>query len=340
MTFTVDKYWLNNFKEIAPTSKVYQKLSNLMNSIVKGNDEVILSPIADREGWTNIQDEWIQFYDSIDKSNWPDVLIDMELSQQEKLGPRSIAKPWSEIRDTLYEYFEPPSGKLVCDESVLSPFKTRGLGVLRPLSTDSTLKKIKKSTSSGLPFYTSKSEALESTLNDAFGSFSEFWPAIMFERTQEQGKTRIVWGISLGQVLKEAPFFFPLLDQMSKSPWLSALQGPDAVDAAMDRKIKYAISNDLVIVTLDFSRFDTTVKGSLLDCSWDVVRSFFQPSYRDIIDKIEYEFRNVGIVCPDGMVSGEHGYHLAQCLLTLLTVSLMQSLYLLQDLLILICLRY
>lgn len=307
MTYTVDRNWLSKFKDLAPTTKAYQKLSNLMNSIVKGNDEVILSPIAEREGWHNIKDEWIKFYDSIDKSNWPDALIDMESSQQDKLGPRSIAKPWSEIKDTLYDYFKPFSGKLVCDEKVLSPFKTRGLGVLRPLSMESTIKKIKKSTSASLPFMTSKGEALDKTLNDTFKSMSEFWSAVMYERTQEQGKTRIVWGISLGQVLNEAPFFFPLLDRMSTAPWLSALQGPDEVDIAMDRLIKYAIHNDLSIVTVDFSRFDTTIKGSLLDCCWDVVRSFFQPGFKDKIDEIEYEFRNVGILCPDGMVNGDHG---------------------------------
>jgi hypothetical protein len=302
----VERNWLLNNKSSLP-NKAYDKLTNLMNSIREGDDTIILSPIAKRIGWENIRDEWIQFYSTLDKNDWPDALIDMELAQQDKLGPRSIAQPWDAIKNSLYAYFEPALGKLVCDESVLSPFKSIGMRVLRPLSTEQMIKRIKKSTSSGLPFFTKKGDVIEKTLNDDNDSTSRKWDAIMFERTQEQGKTRIVWGIALGQILIEAPFFFPLLDRMSDSIWLSALLGPEAVDIAMDRLIKYAILNDLLIVTVDFSRFDTTIKGSLMDCSWEIVRNFFQPSYWESISEIEYEFRNVGIVCPDGMVSGEHG---------------------------------
>lgn len=303
----VDRNWLSDNKDAIP-EKAYQKLTNLMNSIREGSSEVILSPIANREGWPEIRDEWIEFYSSLDKSNWPEPLIDMELAQQKKLGPRSIAEPWlNGVRESIYKYFEEWTGELICDDNVLSPFKSRGLRVLRPLSLESAIKRIKKSTNSGLPFYAKKGEVIEKTLDDAYDAMSRFWAAIMFERTQEQGRTRGVWGTALGQILREAPFFFPLLDRMRDSPWLSALLGPEAVDEAMDRLIKYAILNDLSIVTVDFSRFDTTIKGSLMDCSWDVIRNFFQSQYSDELDDIEYEFRNVGLLCPDGVISGEHG---------------------------------
>uniref|UniRef100_A0A2V0RBI0 RdRp n=1 Tax=viral metagenome TaxID=1070528 RepID=A0A2V0RBI0_9ZZZZ len=304
--YKVNRSWLTDNKDELPKT-AYLKLTNLMNSIQEGNDTVILSPIAKRDGWDNIREDWIKFYSSLDKSNWPDALIEMEESQQDKLGPRSIAKPWSEVRKSVYDYFESSSGKLVCNDSVLSPFKTAGMRVLRPLSTEQTIQRIKKSTSSGLPFVTRKGDVIAVTMSDSMKALSRFWPAAMYERTQEQGKTRVVWGIALGQILREAPFFFPLLKRMSDSPWLSALLGPEAVDIAMDRLIKYAILNDLSIVTIDFSRFDTTVKGSLMDCSWEVIRNFFQPSYSGDLDSIESDFRNVGILCPDGLVSGEHG---------------------------------
>ena len=73
------------------------KLSNILNNTVTGSDKVIMSPIAKRLNNDDaITTTYMKFYESLDKSTWPVELLDLEQKQIDKIGPRSIQKPWSE----------------------------------------------------------------------------------------------------------------------------------------------------------------------------------------------------------------------------------------------------
>lgn len=283
------------------------KLSNLIRLTIKGNDNILLSPQASRIGDENIRSTWIKFYSSIDKTGWPQALIDLEDKQITKIGPRSVQKPWSERRESTYLTFQKGTAAGDCTMA-RSPFKSKYFNVLRPASQDKSLKFIKKSTSSGLPFMAKKGIVLDKSVRTQSLTNLE-WPAVLYTRTQEQGKTRDVWGTSLYNVIYETPYFLPALDLMKQQTWLSALNGPEAVNTSLDRIIRYALANDYMIVSVDFTAFDANTRGVLQDCSWDSLIALFQKndSYASDLRTIEDIFRTQRLVTPDGVIEGEHG---------------------------------
>lgn len=301
--------------KLQPLSELYSKLdqkariklSNVMRLTLEGSDKVLMSPPAERIGEQNVQSKWIEFYSSLDKSGWPDALIDMEDRQIEKIGPRSLQKPWSERKESTFLTFQPSVSNASC-EMTRSPFKSVNFRKLRPASQATSLKFIKKSTSSGAPFMEKKGEVLDKSVNQM--SLQNLgWAAVLYTRTQEQRKTRDVWGMSLFNVIFETPFFLPLLNFLRSMTWLSALLGPEAVNDSMDRIIRYALANDLVIVSIDFTSFDANTRGKIQDCTWEEIRMLFQDTsdVQDDLGLIEEIFRTVGLITPDGVIEGEHG---------------------------------
>lgn len=278
------------------------KLSNVLNNTVAGSNKVVYSPVAERLNRDGgILTTYKKFYESLDKSDWPSELIELELKQITKIGPRSIQKPWSERRESAFETFKPSTATAACSPGK-SPIKTRDLNRLRPVSNDTALKKIKKSTSSGLPDMMQKGKAITDG-----NTKSEGWPAVLYTRTQEQGKTRDVWGISLNTILVEQPFFLPVLDWMKKQSWLAALSGPETVNDSMHDIITSAVSNGFKIVSTDFNSFDANTKGPARDCAWNDFTSLYQSKYHDEIRDISFNFSNVGLVTPEGIIEGDHG---------------------------------
>lgn len=278
------------------------KLSNILNNTVEGSDKVIMTPVAKRlNDNDSILTTYNKFYESLNKDTWPKELVDLELKQISKIGPRSIQKPWAERREQSLLTFEPSTATASCKPGK-SPVKTRDLNRLRPVSNETALKKIKKNTSSGLPDMMSKADAIAEG-NTKSGS----WPAMLYTRTQEQGKTRDVWGISLNTILVEQPFFLPLLDWMKKQSWLAALSGPEEVNDVMNDIIRSAISNGYLIASTDFNSFDAATKGPARLCAWHDPTSLFQAKYHSELNDIAFNFSNVGLVTPDGIFEGEHG---------------------------------
>lgn len=92
------------------------KLSNLIRLTIKGNDNILLSPQASRIGDENIRSTWIKFYSSLDKTGWPQALIDLEDKQITKIGPRSVQKSWSERRESTYLTFQKGSAAGDCSD--------------------------------------------------------------------------------------------------------------------------------------------------------------------------------------------------------------------------------
>jgi len=181
------------------------KLSNILNNTVVGSDKVIMSPVAKRLNNDDaILTTYMKFYESLDKSTWPVELLDLEQKQIDKIGPRSIQKPWSERKDSTAHSFDKSTATKSCTPGK-SPVNIRDVNRLRPVSEATALKKIKKNTSSGLPLLVPKGDAI------AKSNKNERWPAMLYTRTQEQGKTRDVWGMSLNDILNELPFSFPYL---------------------------------------------------------------------------------------------------------------------------------
>ena len=317
-----------NLDELKPiiSTFAWNKLTNIIDGTITGSDKIVLTPVGKRlDQGDGILTTWNKFFESLDKSSWPEELIDMEERQISKIGPRSIAKPWEQRKQSIYEYYEPSTAKKDCEPGD-SPVKTRDLNRLRPVSNETALKKIKKSTAASLPTMESKGKALEdmplpmdknggykwsqssNKLPLESGKVATLqWPAVLYTRTQEQGKTRGVWGISLDQILSEIKFFLPVLDWMKRQPWLAALLGPEEVNDRMDTIIRSAISRDELIVSTDFSSFDASTKGAISDCAWNDYITLFQERYHPYLLNVKYDFNEVPLATPDGILYGYHG---------------------------------
>jgi len=283
------------------SNDVVSKLSLNLSRIYSGSDEVYLTPL----GKDNSPDDLLAATDSLftSKSNISSSLNDLEQSNRSKFGPRSIAKPWSERIDSLYDYFKHCKD----DQNKYLDASPIGSGGLRPLSLPSGLTYLKANTNSGLPDYTRKSNVIPSLVNSFNDQLKSQYPCVLFTRTQEGGKTRNVWGYPISDTLNEMLFYQPLLSFMRTQKFRSALLGPDHVDKSVSALMHINRSLSRTLLSVDFSSFDATVGYNLQKKSFDLIKSCFQDGYHHDIDYIFYRFNNIGIVTPSGIVHGSHG---------------------------------
>jgi hypothetical protein len=277
---------------------VRHRLSTLLKSIVKGREDVVRTPFLKDSSVEEVVSEFEAevYQPGMEKLN--SQLQAIESKQKEKIGPMSIQKPWAERKDDLLAGFH---GSVV-DPKLLDSQRTRLSGrELRPCTLETAKGSLKRTSSAGLPFLTPKGEVLDGALDIKLG---EYWPCVMYTRTQEQGKTRTVWGYPISMTLLEAQYFVPYFAKFQQHPNCCAYLGPDAVDEAMtvviDRKAK-----DEVIYSEDYSGFDNSVSPSWAEAELRHVASHFQ-AQSDFDTIIEY-FNTCGIVTPDGILAGPHG---------------------------------
>lgn len=271
----------------------------MMSGIVQGNDNVIKGPLADVP---NIFEDFKEWFDAM-QSKDPLIpeLLDVEQSNLEKFGPRSIAKPWSERIEGVEAYFKTK------DESFPELKLPQGAARLRPLNLQSASEYIKRTTNSGLPYLAQKGTVLKDAIANFEALLSRQDPAVLFTRTQESGKTRPVWGFPIAETLNEMKYYRPLLEFQKKSGYRSAVIGPDAVNTSVSDLMKYASSKDLKLLSIDFSAYDTSISPKLSRLCFEYIKSLYQAQYSEEIEYIYNRFVSIGLVTPDGIYVGEHG---------------------------------
>lgn len=94
LNFTKD---LENL-DLSPVVK--DKLSLLMSRTYKGSDFVIMTPIAKDHNPNHVLDDFNNLFES-NRSKMNSTLIDLELANKSKFGPRSIALNWSSRKASL-----------------------------------------------------------------------------------------------------------------------------------------------------------------------------------------------------------------------------------------------
>nr|APG78271.1 RdRp [Shahe picobirna-like virus 1] len=285
---------------------VNEKLSLYLDSIVRGSDQVLVTPLGSNYNPDVILKEFDLIFNSkTSQSLMSNELLDIEMSNRSKYGPRSIQKPWVERKESLLKYFDK---EVIGPDLITNPPDSKMMFKLRPVSYNEAVRLLKNSTSSSLPFYTRKGDLKEAYIvHKSDLKYQVLFPCILFTRTQEGGKTRDVWGYCMSATIKEMMFYRPLLEYQRKLSWRSALVGPVDVDRRVTELVNSCILRDAALLSIDFSQYDATVKKKLQFEAFDYIKKLFQVKYHSEIDVIRDFFNNCGIITPDGVMTGSHG---------------------------------
>jgi len=276
------------------------QLSRYMENVKTGSDTVLTSPLFDQnpdmlEAWTDI----------FEKNNAVNPLVsdllDSEYANKAKFGPRSIAKPWDERKDSLFAYFE----KGEATNNITLDLNQSGR--LRPITKERVKDFIKLNTNSGLPYLVKKGRVIDEAIRDLDYLLGENYPAVLFTRTQEGGKTRNVWGFPIADTINEMRYYRPILDFQREQFWRTAIKSPEAVDIGVTACMNHAKMNSLNLLSIDFSSYDASLKPYLIREGFRYIKSLYQSNFHPDIDNICERFINIGICTPDGVITGEHG---------------------------------
>jgi hypothetical protein len=290
----------NFLKSLDLTPEAIIKVSLGLDRIVKGDDTVLVSPIGKRVGTSEVLKGWdIIFYSNKERLNG--TILQIEEDNRSKYGPRSIAVPWVDRSSGVDSYFSPEVSKLVpTHEPNLSPR-------LRPISLQKGIKLLKNSTNSGLPFVTRKGDIKDQLTTDFQRLLDRKDPCLLFTRTQEQLKTRNVWGYPVADTLNEMLFYYPVLEYQRNLSWRAALSDPAKVDLSVSNMIKSCILRNKYIVSIDFSLYDASVKSRLQRKAFEYISGLFQEQYKSSISHIADRFNTIGLITPVGIRNGSHG---------------------------------
>lgn len=283
------------------TVEEQNKLSLYMDLVKKGNDTILTTPLLDNN--PDILSEFDELFQSLSAAN-PLIteLYDSEMANRSKFGPRSIAKPWIDRKESLMEYFDKVKRSNKIKE--IYPDLT---GRLRPLNINSVKDFIKKNTNSGLPYLRKKGLVIDEAISNFGDLVRDQYPAVLFTRTQEGGKTRNIWGFPIGDTINEMLYYRPLLDYQREQFWRSAIVSPEAVDNGVTTCMNYAKEKGLSLLSIDFSSYDASVKPYLIREGFNYIKKMYQNNFHPDIDAVCERFINIGICTPDGIISGEHG---------------------------------
>lgn len=280
------------------------KLSIILSRLESGSSEVLITPVGERVGPNVMFAEWNKvFMRNSNKMN--DVLIDIELRQKEKFGPRSIASPWSEIKSDTLSTFNIDDHD--CDHLDVLPYKSSDRGILRPMSALAASETVKKNTNSGLPTLSKKGTVLDATLENLGEEYAANYPMVPFIRTQEQGKTRVIMGYPFSDIIVETRYFEPLFRYFREFDQFSAMRGPTDVNTAMTRLLSETVRLGQKCVSGDISGFDKDFGPSLQDNTFKKMSYLIQERYISDFEEIARRFGTKGLVTPDGVVNGNHG---------------------------------
>jgi len=283
-------------------------LSNISN-IERGNDQVLLTPMGKINTPEAILQGWDSVYEGlITENKLTDTLMRIESENRSKYGPRSIQKNWEQRKESLYDYFKLPKIDLTKIDLLYKAVEDLKLkSVLRPLTAENAIKFLKNNTSSGLPLLRPGRIAKQQPISEIEEQLDQSIPSMTYTRTQENDKTRNVWGFPFCWKLEEMKFYQSLLQYQKKLPWRSALRTPEDVDSAITDCINKAMSTGAYLVSIDFSAYDASIHPEIQKACFKYISDLFQSWHLPEIDRIRHNFTNIPIVTPDGLLTGPHG---------------------------------
>lgn len=240
---------------------------------------------------SEILDDWIQHLEPL-KAKWPG-MYEFEMDLAKKVGPMSIMLPLDKRMKDIDSYYEsilldskPISRKaidLVCEEwSQVRPLRIR--------SQKETVELMKKSTSSGSPFYDKKRDVVTDTVpctiyrtsRNGFEDVVQVLPrgkwcacAILGWRGQEGGpeaddvKQRVVFMFPFSVNVRELQFYQVLIERAQALNLVPAWVSMEAVDQRITRLFDTKRPRDRIVCT-DFTKFDQHFNPVMQDAARQV----------------------------------------------------------------------
>jgi hypothetical protein len=281
--------WLAN---LSPTA--INSLSSNNSRINTGFSEVLMNPALKDIDDVEIHMALTAILDSVHVTP---KLREIEQSNQLKFGPRSVSVDWESRKDSLFAYFKH-------EDYDPGEFDTVG-GNLRPISLRNASDELIRSSTSGLPYLRKKGLVLDEAVRD-YSHLEHVYPCVLYTRTQELTKTRNIWGYPIADTLMEQTFFHSYLNLEKRMFHRAALLGPDQVDVSVSKLLSNKSTSD-VVVGVDFSSYDATVKPEYSFAAFRKIASEFQSLHHEDLYRLFRRFITIPIYTPDGEVSGPHG---------------------------------
>lgn len=291
--------FIRDHKFEAPASNFFDKngtnrLKTYLGRVSKGQSKVFTAPFAKGQSMSKVMQEWLAVLESI-RDKWPS-LWDFENDLANKVGPMSIQKPLDERFEDIAHYYEdillPQEPILqqaidaVCNEWA----SLRGLALR---SQRDTVDLMKKSTSSGSPYFTKRRNVVQETIPTVTESWNGKRPgisatlgkqrdeynlaAVLGWRGQEGGpkeddvKQRVIWMFPFSLNVCELQVYQPLIEAAQRELLVPAWVSNEQVDKAITRLFDSKDRDQLVVCT-DFSKFDQHFNPVMQDAAKQILR--------------------------------------------------------------------
>nr|QXV86691.1 MAG: RNA-dependent RNA-polymerase [Picobirnavirus sp.] len=289
----VNNYFSNSNWNEQLTRDGYDRLRTYLGKVAKGQPNVYNAPFAKGQTMSKILADWKQTLVSI-RDKWPS-LWDFEIDLANKVGPMSVQLPVSErLTDVAHYYYDTHlSSQPILPEAINRvQDELRMLRGMRIRGISATVDKMKKSTNSGLPFFTKRRNVIQDTIPcvskysdwrhgpTVFGTLNNTdWElsAVIGWRGQEGGPTeedvkqRVVWMFPMSVNINELQVYQPLIELCQKFNLVPAWVSMDSVDREITNLFDTKGSEDLVVCT-DFTRFDQHFNKDMQDAAKSILK--------------------------------------------------------------------
>lgn len=313
------------------------RLRTYLGRVRKGNPNVYKTPFAKNESTEELLNAWDKHLVSI-ADEWPS-LYAFEAELRSKVGPMSVQKPLDERMDDIYHYYEgihlpsEPINPAAIDAVVKEFEPVKGL---RIRSQKNTVEKMKKSSNSGVPFFTTRRNVTLETVpartewtgNSVFmnqAGFKTLGAAVIGWRGQEGGadvddvKQRVVWMFPYAVNIDELCVYQPLIEACQKTHLVPAWESLDRVDEEITHLFDTKGDNDLIVCS-DFSKFDQHFNPRLQNGGAEILARLLTADARRWLEEVYPIKYNIPLIIesfrpeeltilsgPHGMASGSGG---------------------------------
>lgn len=272
----------------------FTKLRAFFGNVIKGNSEVYDTPFAKGESMEDILNAWEKELSSVSDA-WPS-LIAFENDMRAKVGPLSVKKPLKERLPDVDHYYADIllSAAPISEEAIRAEMeefrKARGVSLR---SQKNTVELMKKSSSSGNPYWTKRREVIRETLPVLICTVNSlssevmadigpnhkrwYFAAILGWRGQEGGPTdddvkqRVVWMFPFAINIEELQAYQPLIEVVQKLNLIPAYVSMDNVDREITELFDTKSQDDLIVCT-DFSKYDQHFNEEMQKVAHDMMQ--------------------------------------------------------------------